>query len=183
MFQPGQSGNPFGNKNASRRSRNAVVFDEIINRGYLDPLLTLAKIQHESENEGIRASAAASLAPYTHPKLQSLPVPRFNPTPIDIPEFQTISDAERFLAKIAVLTARGELDFQSALELTTIAKTWIDSKATSEIEQRLLVIEQTIDLPTNGHRHAAVTGGLPRLPGTDVIMPSGNDPEPEDPSQ
>jgi hypothetical protein len=91
-FQPGVSGNLAGNKNRSRRSRNAEVFDEIKKREYLDPLIRLAQLSHEAENEGIRASAAASLAPYTHPKLQSIPVPRFNPTPIDIPEFETISD-------------------------------------------------------------------------------------------
>jgi hypothetical protein len=75
-FQPGQSGNPSGYKASTRRKGNAEVFYEIKNRGYLDPLITLAKIQHESENESVRANAAAALAPYTHPKLQSLPVPR-----------------------------------------------------------------------------------------------------------
>ena len=42
--------------------------------GYIDPLINLAKIQHESENEGTRASAAAALLGYIHPKLQSSPV-------------------------------------------------------------------------------------------------------------
>jgi hypothetical protein len=172
VFQPGISGNPNGSKGRARQRRNAEVFDEIKRLEYLDPLITLARIQHESENEGIRASAAAALAPYTHPKLQSLPVPRFNPTPIDIPEFQAIPDAERFLAKIAQLTARGELDFQSALELTTIAKTWIDCRSTSEIEQRLTIVEQAMDFaPQNGTKAPAVIGGLPRLPGCNIVFP------------
>jgi hypothetical protein len=68
-FQPGQSGNLQGNKNRTRRKGNAEIYNEIKNRGYLDPLLTLAKIQHESQNEGIRASAAASLAPYDLPQM------------------------------------------------------------------------------------------------------------------
>ena len=114
---------------------------------------------------------------FSIPSLQSIPVPRFNPTPIDVPEFQTISDAERFLAKIAVLTARGELDFQSALELTTIAKTWIDARSSSEIEQRLLVIEQSLDSHQRMEGLIPLLAGCRRLPGTDVIMP-GQEPDP-----
>src|SRR5258708_37588873 len=110
VFEPGQSGNPNGYKDKRRRTRSKQVFDEIARREYRDPLITLAKIQHESQNEGIRASAAAALAPYTHPKLQSLPVPRFITTPFDIPEFHTIQDASSFLAKIPVLVAKGDLD-------------------------------------------------------------------------
>src|SRR5262252_2912649 len=117
MFEPGQSGNPNGYKDKRRRTRSAQVFDEIARREYLDPLITLAKIQHESENEGIRASAAASLAPYTHPKLQSLPVPRFITTPFEVREFQTLQDAEKILALIPVLVARGELDIDFGKEL------------------------------------------------------------------
>jgi hypothetical protein len=92
QFKPGISGNASGYKGNRRRSHNKEVFNEIAKREYLDPLITLAKIQHESENEGIRASAAASLAPYVHPKLQSLPVPRFITTPFEVPEFHTITD-------------------------------------------------------------------------------------------
>jgi hypothetical protein len=128
VFQPGQSGNPRGGGNSTRRKGNAEIFYEIKNRGYLDPLLTLAKAQHESEDEGRRIAAAAALAPYAHPKLQALPAPRFIATPIDVPDFQTVEDAENFLAKVTVLVARGELDFQSALELSTMAKNWIDAK-------------------------------------------------------
>src|SRR5262245_37290031 len=117
VFQPGQSGNPSGYK-GGRRMHNREAFDEIKNRGYRDPLLTLAKIQHESENEGIRASAAAALAPYTHPKLQSLPVPRFITTPFEVPEFHTVQDAEHFLARIPVLVATGQLDLDFGKELS-----------------------------------------------------------------
>jgi hypothetical protein len=170
QFQPGQSGNVFGYKAKNRRKGNAEVFNEIKSRGYLDPLITLAKIQHESENEGIRASAAASLANFCHPKLQSIPTPRFIPTPIDVPEFETIENAERFLARLTALTAQGKLDFQSALELTTMAKRWIDSRAATDLEQRIIIIEQVNGIShTNGT--TAVVGGLPTLPGTDVIMP------------
>jgi hypothetical protein len=176
VFQPGQSGNPSGYKKNTRRKGNAEIFHEIKNRGYLDPLLTLAKIQHESQNEGIRASAAASLAPYTHPKLQSIPVPRFISTPIEIPVFQTITDASTFLAKVTTLVGRGELDLDFGKELSAMASAWIDAKKASEFEERLLIVEQSVGIQSPG---LAVTGGLPRLPGTAVIMPdvvNGHDP-------
>ncbi len=175
LFEPGQSGHPSGSKGNKRRSHNKEVFDAIKSAGYLDPLIRLAKISHESENEGVAASAAASLANYCHPKLQSIPTPRFNPTPWETDDFQTSADAERFIAKIASATARGELDFQSALELTTIAKTWIDARATSEIEQRLVTIEQSLDITSPSHVTTAVVGGLPTLPGTNIVMPGDQD--------
>ena len=181
-FEPGQSGNPQGYKARNRRRGNAEIFNEIKNRGYLDPLLTLAKIQHESPNEGIRASAAASLAPYTHPKLQSLPVPRYITTPFEVPEFQTITDASTFLAKIPVLVARGELDIDFGKELSAMASNWIEAKKASEFEERLTIIEQTITSNTSGinHDRMAVVGGLPTLPGTNIVMPGSN--KSEDPT-
>src|SRR5262245_24004324 len=145
VFQPGVSGNPNGSKGRPRQRRNAEVFDAIKSSGYLDPLITLAKIQHESENEGIRASAAASLAPYCHPKLQSLPVPRFITTPFEIPEFHTIQDASSFLARIPALVASGQLDLDFGKELAAMAHAWIDAKKTSEFEERLVVIEQSLE--------------------------------------
>lgn len=135
-FQPGVSGNPSGSKGNRRERRSAEVFDEIKRRKYLDPLITLAKIQHESENEGIRASAAASLAPYTHPKLQSLPVPRFITTPFEVREFQTLQDAEKILALIPVLVARGELDIDFGKELSAMASAWIHARTANQFEER-----------------------------------------------
>jgi hypothetical protein len=190
VFQPGQSGNPTGNNgHSTRRKGNAEIFHEIKDRGYLDPLLTLAKIQHESATEGIRASAAASLAAYCHPKLQSLPVPRFITTPFEVPEFVTVADAERFLARIPVLVARGELDIDLGKELSAMTSAWISARTASEFEERLTIVEQSMHLlPQNGT--TAVIGGLPRLPvgpdEPDVIMPGSNGhqlPAPDDKPQ
>src|SRR5262249_8255898 len=47
---------------------------------------------------------------------------------IEVPEFTHLSDAEQFLAKIAALVAHGELDIQTGLELSTLAKNWIDAQ-------------------------------------------------------
>jgi hypothetical protein len=173
-FQPGQSGNPSGYKASTRRKGNAEVFYEIKNRGYLDPLITLAKIQHESENESVRANAAAALAPYTHPKLQSLPVPRYIEHPIDVPEFTSVEIAEQFLAKITVLLAAGQLDLDFADSLTKTTVGWIQSQ----------YAKQGIDLKAQAQGASShettirIEGGLPALPlgPTDgpLIMPELN---------
>jgi hypothetical protein len=170
VFQPGVSGNPNGSKGRARQRRNAEVFDEIKRREYLDPLITLAKIQHESENESVRANAAAALAPYTHPKLQSLPVPRYIDHPFEVPTFATITDASTFLARIPVLVARGELDIDFGKELSAMASAWIDAKKASEFEERLTLVEQSVGIQAPSS--TAVVGGLPTLPGTDIVMPS-----------
>jgi hypothetical protein len=168
-WAPGQSGNPAG-YHGSRRWRHREVFEEIKKLGYTDALITLARIQHESTDDSLRVAAAAALAPYSHPKLQALPTPRFIENPIEVPEFTHVSDAEAFLAQIATLVARGELDFQSGLELSTLTKNWIDSQYTREE----LTIKQ---INAGGSEHKQVIkieGGLPALPGTNVTMPMLN---------
>jgi hypothetical protein len=167
VFQPGQSRNPSGYKASTRRKGNAEIFYEIKNRGYLDPLITLAKLQHESENESVRANAAAALAPYTHPKLQSLPVPRYIENPIEVPEFTSVEVAEQFLAKITTLLAAGQLDLDFADSLTKTTVGWIQSQ----------YAKQGIDLKaqaqgaTDHEQVIRIEGGLPALPGTNITMP------------
>ena len=167
VFQPGQSGNPSG-YNGGRRKGTREAFQAIKDAGYIDPLVNLAKIQDESENEGIRASAAASLLGYCHPKLQSIPVPRFIENPIEVPEFQTVEDAERFLAKITNLLASGKLDLDFADSLTKSTVGYIQSQ----------YAKQGIDLKaqaqgaTDGDQVIRIVGGMDPLPGTNISMPT-----------
>ena len=167
---PGQSGNPTG-YHGSRRWRHREVFEEIKKLGYTDALITLARIQHESEDASLRVAAAAALAPYSHPKLQSLPTPRWIETPIEVPEFTHISDAESFLAKIAALVARGELDIQTGLELSSLAKAWIDA----QYQREELQIKQFNSGTTEHEQVLTIRGGLPVMPGLEgVVMPAIN---------
>jgi hypothetical protein len=163
---PGQSGNPAG-YHGSRRWRHREVFEEIKKLGYTDALITLARIQHESQDDSLRVAAAAALAPYAHPKLQALPTPRFIENPIEVPEFTHVSDAEAFLAQIATLVARGELDIQSGLELSTLTKNWIGSK-NNHTELDLKAVNAGA---TDTEQVIRVEGGLPSLPGCNVTMP------------
>src|SRR5215813_4294953 len=156
-WAPGQSGNPNGYK-GPRERRRAEVFDIIKGLGHKDALETLSYFQHNEQIEpGLRIAAAAALAPFCHPKMQATPTPRYVETPIDVPDFERVSDAESFLAKLPVLVARGQLDFQSAQELCAMTKLWIDSQNTrTELDLKATTAgvgetEQTI----------RIEGGLP----------------------
>jgi hypothetical protein len=76
-FQPGQSGNSAG-YDGPRSRRHRAVIEKIKGMGHEDCLVTLSTIQNDEKNDiGFRIAAANALAPYAHPKLQSIPVPRF----------------------------------------------------------------------------------------------------------
>jgi len=164
-WAPGQSGNPHGYA-GPRERRRKEVFDIIKNLGHKDALETLSYLQHNEQIEpGLRIAAASALAPFCHPKMQATPTPRFIDLQIDVPEFTHVSDAENFLAKIALLCARGHLDIQSAQELSGLVKLWIDSQYQRE------ELNYKISPPETRDTTVTVVGGLPPLPGTTITMP------------
>jgi hypothetical protein len=164
-WSPGQSGNPKGYAGPRNRRRHEV-FEIIKGLGHKDALETLSYLQHNDQIEpGLRIAAAAALAPYCHPKMQATPTPRFIDLQLDVPEFNNVSDAENFLAKIALLCARGHLDIQSAQELSALVKTWIDTQYTKE------ELAYKISPPETRDTTIRIEGGLPALPGTNVTMP------------
>src|SRR5262249_27417934 len=164
-WEPGKSGNPNGYKGPRDRARREV-FERIQGLGHLDALETLSTIQNDANTDpSIRVAAASSLAPYCHPKMQSTPTPRFIELQIDVPEFTHVIDAEIFLAKIALLVARGQLDIQSAQELAGLVKLWIDSQyAKDELQFK-------INPPEERDTKITIVGGLSPLPGTNISMP------------
>jgi hypothetical protein len=99
--------------------------------------------------------------------MQATPTPRYVETPIDVPDFERVSDAENFLARLPVLVARGELDFQSAQELCAMTKVWLDSQNTrTELDLKAVNAGAT-----DTEQVIRVVGGLPELPGTNITMP------------
>src|SRR6516165_1948116 len=166
VWAPGQSGNPNGYK-GPRERRRKEVFEIIKNLGHKDALETLSYLQHNEQIEpGLRIAAASALAPYCHPKMQATPTPRFIELQLDVPEFTHVSDAENFLAKIALLCARGHLDIQSAQELSGLVKTWIDTQYSRE------ELNYKISPPETRDATIRIEGGLPALPGTNITMPT-----------
>src|SRR5262249_10790288 len=166
-WAPGQSGNPKGYA-GPRERRRKEVFEIIKGLGHKDALETLSYLQHNEQIEpGLRIAAAAALAPFCHPKMQATPTPRFIDTPIDVPHFDRLSDAEAFLAKLPVLVARGELDFQSAQELCAMTTLWINS----QYQREELAIKQYNAGSTEHEQRIVISGGLGNLPGTQTILP------------
>ena len=164
-FQPGIASNPAGRPKGARNRRTQEILDLIQGRGDKDPLDALSEIVTKNQDPNIVATAANMLAPFVHSKRGTLPAPRFVPDQIEVPTFNTVQEAEAYLAHIPVLLGRGELDSQSALELSTLTKTWLDA----------IYAHQEYDLKLQAQGGGADTvirieGGLPALPGTNVIM-------------
>src|SRR6516225_8626950 len=161
-WAPGQSGNPLGYA-GPRERRRKEVFKLIEGLKHDDALVTLSTLQNDkTADPGLRIAAASALAPYCHPKMQATPTPRFIELQSDVPEFTHVSDAENFLAKIALLTAKGHLDIQSAQELSGLVKAWIDTQYQKE------ELAYKISPPETRDQTITITGGLPALPGTRI---------------
>ena len=161
-WAPGQSGNPKGYA-GPRERRRKEVFELIKGLGHKDALETLSYLQHNEQIEPVlRIAAASALAPYCHPKMQATPTPRFIELQLDVPEFTHVSEAEDFLAKIAIQVARGVLDIQQGQELSAMIKDWISIQYAKE------ELQFKISPPETRDTTITITGGLPALPGTNI---------------
>lgn len=169
-WRSGELGNPNGRPVGARNKRTTEIVNQIIASGNQDPLLTLSELQAKSQDEGIRATAANMLAPFLHSKWQSSPVPRYVEHPIEIPKFETIEDAENFLGQIPSLLNDGLIDRDLAQEYSTLTKNWIDAKYARD-ELRLKMAQANAG---DQEQVIQIRGGLPSLPGCDVIMPQLN---------
>jgi hypothetical protein len=148
------NGRPPGCKNKITRDFHEA-YEEAKNQGYKHPFLVMMQWAHdESKPVEIRAAMLKECASYTctKPKLT---------IKSEVPVLTSIEQAEAFLA---TLTAESDLD---PIELLTAIRHWIDSKREG----------QELQLKIQDHRGSApeqrilIEGGLPDLPGTNVIMP------------
>src|SRR6516165_6153144 len=165
-FQPGNTestGRPPGSPN----KRTNELRYRLQNRGDVDPADFCSQIvSSPNEPTELKLAAANHLLPYLYSKRGAMPPPRYVDLQIDVNEFQHVSDAEAFLAKIALLVAKGHLDIQSGQELSGLVKAWIDTQYQKEELQFKISPPETRD--TTIH----ITGGLPQLPGCEnLIMP------------
>jgi hypothetical protein len=144
----------------------------------------------EIYSQELKVQAAQYLSPYLHSKRGTLPAPRFVEEAIDVPDFASVDEALAFQKEIARRAAAGELELQASLDISALVGNWIRSRQAS-VELDLKVMS------ANGgpaQQTIRIEGGLPRLPGTDVIMPAINghsidgevlpapDPSPDPPS-
>jgi hypothetical protein len=166
-FQVGNNANPTGRPVGSRNKRTQEIIDLIQGRGDKDPLDALSELITNNKDPAIVSQASNILAPYLHSKRSvTAPAPRYIDSPVKVPEFTSIADAENFLASLPVMLGKGELDSQTSLELSTLTRNWLSARYEREELQLKLTAqgggpEQTIH----------ITGGLPAIPGTNITMP------------
>jgi hypothetical protein len=170
QWQPGQSGNPKGRKPGSINKRsNEELWRRLEARGDLDPADVLSGIASDlNERKELRIMAANGLMQYKYSKrgLTSEPAPLVYVTePIELPHVR-VSEIGQVVANIEFRTnlrANGRLDLDASARLVS--------------DQRILganLIEAAkIEAAQGGppHQEIRISGGLPPLPGTDVIMP------------
>src|SRR6516162_1092452 len=164
-FQPGNTESTVRPPGSPNKRTNELRY-RLQNRGDVDPADFCSSIvSSPNEPTELKLQAANFLLPYLYSKRGAMPPPRYVDLQLDVPEFTHVSDAENFLAKIALLVARGHLDIQSGQELSALVKTWIDTQyAKDELQFKINPPEQR---DTTIH----ITGGLPQLPGTTITMP------------
>jgi hypothetical protein len=165
-FKAGENwnGNASGRPKGARNRRTQEVLDLIQARGDKDPLDALSDLITNNKDPAIVASASNILAPYLHSKRSTTPAPRFFPEPVVVPIFHTIEQAEEYLAQIPVMLGNCSIDSQSALELSTLVRNWIEAKL-AHINTDLKVEAQG-----TGDATIRIEGGLPVLPGTNINM-------------
>jgi hypothetical protein len=162
----GHTNNPNGRPVGSRNRRTNEIFQRLEDRGDLDPADHLSSIVTNPNNSPeLRAQAANFLMPYKYSKRGTLQAPRFVEDQIPVPDFANIQDAQNFLADIARRSGAGELELQSALDVSTLVKNWILS-ITAQDELQLKVAAQN----GGGDQTIRIEGGLPPLPGTNINM-------------
>jgi len=162
-FKPGQSGNPKG-RTPGRRNAKSVA----------DALALLGEMVASAEAPlALRVTAATALAPYQYPK-----APRLLRKKIDLPAPTTIEEATACIAQIGVLAAARRIGLDEANDLVNFQKAYIEAKIGTDLEQRMLVIEQALQ-NANINLGVTVSGGLPVLPGTQIDMPQLTAPPPD----
>ena len=214
-WKPGQSGNYNGRPRAAYHWNGSTIIEEdkndlklyrdAQNRGFAaasgngngkdvlqDPILFQHKLlSDESVPLGLRVAIAQNIAPYVHPRVGIVGMPRYVETPIEVPAFQTIEDAESFLLTLSQRLGAGEVSIDAVNEITAIVRTWIQSKHQGqELELKRLAADNV-----GQEQVIRIEGGLPELPGTNIIMPPrpdgpediihepAQDPEPVDPAE
>ncbi len=169
-WHPGKSGNPNGRPAGARNKTSYALRERLKARGDKDPAEFLSElVSNESEPKELRIAASGQLMPYYHSKLGASPVapdPVYFEQAVTLPRPTSIREAYENILKLTEMKALGQLNVVSADSLISDQRTVLNAMVD---EAKLFSAqggspEQTI----------RIEGGLPPLPGTDVIMPDRN---------
>jgi hypothetical protein len=161
-FKPGVSGNPAGRAPMRKVMRNLAPKNAKDIRG-LNLVASIA--DHKLAPLQMRLQAGSILAQYQETK----PGERIG-RDLQLPEATSVDVAARNIARIGAEAAADRLPPDLATKLISHQQSYIDAKVNLDTEARLAVIEAALER-ISPSAEIAVEGGLPPLPGVDIIMP------------
>jgi hypothetical protein len=83
-----------------------------------------------------------------------------------VPGFETVEEAENFLADMSRRAGTGEFELQSAIDVSTLVRNWIISRNDrTELELKIAAHHGEPD------KTIRISDGLPPLPGCDISCP------------
>jgi hypothetical protein len=159
-----------GRPKGSRNKRTSEIIERLQARGDKDPLDFLSEII-SSENhysQELKTQAANYLAPYMHSKCGSTVPLRYIPEPVTVPypNPKTIDQAADNIGYISQLKSQGIIDLDFADSLIRDNRAILDAL----VEEIKCLAAQGV----SAQQTIVIQGGLPVLPGTNVIMPEQN---------
>jgi hypothetical protein len=167
VFQPGTIPNPNGRSRESHNKRTAKIYFSLQDRGDLDPADYLSSIVSDTTApRDVRMQAANMLMPYMHSKAGVLPAKLYVNYMINFPHPapKTLSDIRDNILYLTNLKLAKEIDTGTADNLIPDQRHLHDS-----LFEELKLLHATDSAPETSIR---IEGGLPPLPGTQIIGPS-----------
>jgi hypothetical protein len=132
-----------------------------------DPLEFLtAVMESPAALPQLRIHAAAVLMPFKYGRVTTRHISK----PVEIPAPQSIEQANENIATIGALAAAKYIGLDEANDLIGYQKAYIEARATTDIEERLVAVENALR-ERSPIVEIEVQSDLPSLPGTDVLMP------------
>jgi hypothetical protein len=159
----GHTNNPQGRPLGSRNRRTEAIWRTLEEKGDLDPAVHLSSIVTDpSQPPELRAAAANYLLPYKYSKKGAVPPLRYIEESFTFPHPHptTPQEVDANVAAINTAYASQQLDYDSTQLMLAGQREFIVSFKARE------------DIPVN--TNITISGGLPELPGTSILMPHLN---------
>src|SRR6516162_9707002 len=170
VFKPGRSGNPEGRRPGTRPVYRPDAGDRLYLRAmdnHRDPLEFLtAVMESPAALPQLRIHAAAILMPFKYGRVTTRHISK----PVEIPAPQSIEQANENIATIGALAAAKYMGLDEANDLIGYQKAYIEARATTDIEERLVAVENALK-ERSPIVEVKVDSDLPSLPGTQIEMP------------